>query len=246
MPTEPRPLVLISTGTNVVDLGLRRENVVTGRNYAQAVLAEGGLPLLVANLDPEIAAAYVARADALLLSGGADVDPARFGQPPHPDLGVVDPERDAFELALYAAARAAGKPVLGVCRGIQVINVAEGGSLHQHLPALGRGVQHSQADRGGRPHHRVALAADSRLRAGFGGAEAVFVNTYHHQGLDRLGNGLRAVAHADDGLVEAVEGSSGAWLLGVQWHPEMSYAAYTDQRAPFRAFLEACNAAVAA
>lgn len=245
MPTEPRPLVLISTGTNTVDLGLRRENVVTGRNYAQAVLAEGGLPMFAANLDPAFAADYVGRADALLLSGGADVDPARFGQPPHPDLGVVDPERDAFEIALYRAARAAGQPVLGICRGIQLINVAEGGSLHQHLPALSRGVQHSQGDKGGRPHHRVALAEGSILRAGVG-ADATFVNTYHHQGLDRLGDGLRAVAHTEDGLVEAVEGSSGAWLLGVQWHPEMSYAAYPDQRTPFRAFLEACRATVAA
>jgi putative glutamine amidotransferase len=169
MPSD-RPLVLISTGTGVVDLGLRRENVVTGRNYAQAVLAEGGLPMLVSQRRPGAADDYVARADALLLSGGADVDPARFGQPPHPDLGVVDPERDAFEIALYRAARAAGKPVLGVCRGIQLINVAEGGSLHQHLPALGRGVQHSQADKGGRPHHRVTLAAGSRSAAGFGAA----------------------------------------------------------------------------
>jgi putative glutamine amidotransferase len=240
-----RPLVLISTGTNVVDLGLRRENVVTGRNYAQAVLAEGGLPMLAAVVDPVAAGDYLARADALLLSGGADVDPARFDQPPQPDLGIVDPERDAFEIALYRAARAAGKPVLGICRGIQLINVAEGGSLHQHLPALGRGVQHSQADKGGRPHHRVTLAAGSRLAAAFG-AEAVFVNTYHHQGLDRLGTGLRAVAHAEDGLVEAVEATGGAWLLGVQWHPEMSYDGHPDQRAPFAAFLEACRAAVAA
>lgn len=245
MPTDRRPLVLISTGTNVVDLGLRRENVVTGRNYAQAVLAEGGLPMLAAVVDPDAAPDYVARADALLLSGGADIDPARFDQPPHPHLGVVDPERDAFEIALYRAARAAGKPVLGICRGIQVINVAEGGSLHQHVPALGRGVQHSQADKGGRPHHRVTLAASSRLRGGFG-SDAVFVNTYHHQGLDRLGAGLRAVAHADDGLIEAVEGTTGAWLLGVQWHPEMSYAAYPDQRVPFTAFLGACRAAVPA
>jgi putative glutamine amidotransferase len=240
-----RPLVLISTGTNVVDLGLRRENVVTGRNYAQAVLAEGGLPMLAAVVDPDAAGDYLARSDALLLSGGADIDPVRFGQPPHPHLGVVDPERDAFEIALYRAARAAGKPVLGICRGIQLINVAEGGSLHQHVPALGRGVQHSQADKGGRPHHRVTLAPGSRLRDAVG-AEAAFVNTYHHQGLDRLGTGLRPVAHAEDGLVEAVEATSGAWLLGVQWHPEMSYAALPDQRAPFASFLEACRATVPA
>ena len=244
MGLDRRPLVLISTGTNTVDLGLRRENVVTGRNYAQAVLAEGGLPMLAAVVDAAAAPEFVARADALLLSGGVDIDPARFDQPPQPDLGVVDPERDAFEIALYRAARAASKPVLGICRGIQLINVAEGGSLHQHLPALGRGVQHSQADKGGQPHHRVTLAEGSALRAGFG-AEAGFVNSFHHQGLDRLGENLRAVAHAEDGLVEAVEATAGAWLLGVQWHPEMSYAALPDQRTPFRAFLDACRSSVA-
>ena len=244
MPSDPRPLVLISSSTNVLNLGLRRVDVYSGKNYADAVLAEGGLPAYVTNHDPEVAEAFVARADGLLLSGGQDVDPYRFGQVPHPDLGAVDPERDAFEIALYRAARAAGKPVLGICRGIQLINVAEGGSLHQHLPALDRGVQHSQADKGGRPHHRVTLAAGSRLATAFGAA-TTFVNTYHHQGLDRLGVGLRAVAHAEDGLVEAVEATSGAWLLGVQWHPEMSYAAYPDQRVPFRAFLDACRAVTA-
>jgi putative glutamine amidotransferase len=239
----PRPLVLISSGTVNVDLGLRRESVFTGRNYALAIHAEGGLPVVAPVLDPSAAEEAIARVDALLLSGGADIDPAHFGQAPQPDLGVVDPERDAFEMALYRAARTAGKPVFGVCRGIQLINVAEGGSLHQHLPALGRGLQHSQADRGGLPHHRVALAEGSKLRAAFG-ADAVFVNSYHHQGLDRLGEGLQTVAHAEDGLVEAVEGTSGAWLLAVQWHPEMSYATHPDQRPPFRAFLDACRAAL--
>ncbi len=240
-----RPLVLITTSTGVLNLGLRREDVYSGRNYAQAVLAEGGLPVLVANVDPAVASDYVERADALLISGGPDVDPARFDQMPHPDLGTVDHERDAFELALYRATRAAGKPVFGVCRGIQLINVAEGGSLHQHLPALGGPLQHSQRDPGGRPHHRLVLAPGSQIRAGFG-ADEVVVNTYHHQALDRLGAGLRATAHAEDGLVEALEGTTGAWLLGVQWHPEMSYATHPDQRAPFRLFLEACRAGVAA
>ena len=240
---DPRPLVLISSGTVNVDLGLRRESVFTGRNYAMAVQAEGGLPLVAPVLDPATAEDAMARADALLLSGGADIDPARFGQAPQPDLGVVDPERDAFEIALYRAARAAGKPVFGVCRGIQLINVAEGGSLHQHVPALGRGVQHSQADRGGLPHHRVALAEGSKVRAAFG-ADAVFVNSYHHQALDRLGDGLHAVAHTQDGLIEGVEAQGGAWLLAVQWHPEMSYATHADQRAPFRAFLDAARASL--
>lgn len=242
MDRDARPLVLITTSTAVLNLGLRREDVYSGKNYAQAVLAEGGLPAFVANLDPAAAEAYVARVDALLFSGGVDVDPYRYGQAPQPDLGAVDPDRDAFELALYRAARAAGKPVLGICRGIQLINVAEGGSLHQHLPALGRPLQHSQRDPGGRPHHRVRLAQGSAVRAGFG-ADEVLVNSYHHQGLDRLGDGLRATAHAEDGLVEAVEGTAGGWLLGVQWHPEMSYHLGAEHRPPFRLFLDACRAA---
>lgn len=245
MPESRRPLVLMTNSTGVLNLGLRREDTYTGRNYSLAIASEGGLPVMAATLDPREAEALIARADALLLVGGVDIAPHRFGQSPHPDLGVVDPERDAFELALYRAAREADKPVFGVCRGIQVINVAEGGTLHQHLPAIGRGLQHVQVEKGGRPHHKIALAEGSALAAGFGAAE-VFVNTYHHQGLDRLGAGLRAVAHAEDGLVEAVEGTSGAFLLGVQWHPEMSYASHPDQRAPFRVFVEACRAALRA
>jgi putative glutamine amidotransferase len=237
----PRPTILITTGTNSVDLGLRRENVVTGRNYAQAVVAEGGLPILAANVLPELAASFVALADGVIFSGGADIDPARYDAAPHPQLGVVDPLRDAFEIALFHAARAAGRPILGICRGIQLINVAAGGSLVQHLPALPRSIQHSQADKGGRPHHRLALAEDSALRAAFGRGE-VAVNTYHHQGIERMAPGLRAVATSEDGLVEAVEATEGAWLLGVQWHPEMSYADHPEQRAPFEAFLRACGA----
>ncbi|MDF1521235.1 MAG: gamma-glutamyl-gamma-aminobutyrate hydrolase family protein [Trueperaceae bacterium] len=244
MPSSPRPLVLISTSTNVLNLGLRRVDMYSGKNYADAVLAEGGLPAYVTNHAPAAAADFVARADGLVLSGGPDVDPYRYGQVPHPDLGAVDPERDAFELALYQAARDRGKPVFGVCRGVQVINVAEGGTLHQHLPALGGPLQHSQRDPGGRPHHQVALTEGSAIHAAFGAGEAL-VNTYHHQGLDRLGAGLRATAHAEDGLVEAVEGTSGAWLLGVQWHPEMSYHLGAEHHAPFHAFLEACRAALA-
>jgi putative glutamine amidotransferase len=244
MARQPRPLVLITTSTGVLNLGLRREDVYSGRNYTQAVLAEGGLPVLLANADPAFAEDFVARADALLLAGGQDIDPAHFGQMPHPDLGTVDPERDAFELALYRAARAAGKPVFGVCRGVQLMNVAEGGTLHQHIPALGGPLQHSQRDPGGRPHHRLRLAPGSQIRAGFGADETV-VNTYH-QALDRIGRGLRPTAHAEDGLVETLEGTDGAWLLGVQWHPEMSYATHPDQRVPFRLFLEACRAGVGA
>jgi putative glutamine amidotransferase len=238
MTTSRRPLVLLTTSTSPRDTGLRRHDSVTGRNYSQALLAEGALPLMVANLDPAAASEFVERADGLLLSGGADVDPAAFGRAPLRGLGVVDQERDAFELALYRAARTRGVPVLGICRGIQVINVAEGGTLHQHLPDLPNAIQHDQASIDGRPHHRVDLAPGS-IAARAAGASTVLANTHHHQGIDDLAPTLRATGHTEDGLVEVVEGTAGAWLLAVQWHPEMVYASHPESRWPFRAFVQA-------
>ncbi len=244
MTTPSRPLVLVSTSSNARDHGLRRQDAVTGRNYSQALLAEGALPLMVANLDPASADEFVRRADGLLLSGGADVDPAAYGRAPRPRLGIVDQERDAFELALYRAARAIGLPVLGICRGIQVINVAEGGTLHQHVPDLPHAIQHDQASIDGRPHHRVDLVGGS-LAERAAGALAVMTNTYHHQAVDEVAPTLRATGHAEDGLVEVVEGTEGGWLLAVQWHPEMSYASHPDGRWPFRAFVQALERAPA-
>lgn len=233
-----RPLVLVSTASNQRELGLRRQDALTGVNYNVALYAEGLLPLMAANLDPAAAEAMVERADGVVLSGGADLDPARYGRAPEPGLGLVDPTRDAFELALYHAARARGLPILGVCRGIQLVNVAEGGTLHQHLPAVEGLVQHEQRNIDGPPFHRLRLEVGS-FAAQAAGQESAVVNSFHHQGVDRLAPGLRATGHADDGLVEALEAIDAPWLLAVQWHPEMSYVDHPDQRWPFRAFAEA-------
>ena len=233
-----RPRVLLSTGTSNRTTGLLREDALTGRNYSQAVAAAGGLPTMVAVLDPALAPAFAAGHDALLLTGGADVDPALFGAAPHPDLGSVDERRDAFELALYSAFRALGKPVLGICRGHQVINVAEGGTLHQHVPALPEAWQHDQRDLRGAPLHSVRLVAGSRLAEAFGTTD-VRTNSYHHQAIAEVGAGLRPVAHAGDGLVEAVEERHGSWVLGVQWHPEMAFREHPEHAAPFRLLLAA-------
>ncbi len=234
------PRVLVSTGIETRTIQLLREDALTGRNYSQAVASAGGLPIMVAVLDPALAPAYVDTADALLLTGGVDVDPQRYGAAPSPHLGAVDERRDAFELALYRAFRQAGKPVLGVCRGHQLINVAEGGTLHQHVPAVDGAWQHEQKDIRGAPIHEVSLAPDSALAAALG-TERVRVNSYHHQAIDRLGEDLVAVAHASDGLIEAVEGRSGAFLLGVQWHPEMAFTNHPEQRAPFDLLLDAAR-----
>lgn len=237
-----RPTVLLTTSSAVRPGGLHREDAFTGRNYSEGVVLAGGLPVMTAALDPALAVQYATLTDGLLLSGGGDIDPAEFGQGPHRDLGSVDPVRDAFEIALYRAFRAADKPILGICRGVQLMNVAEGGSLHQHLPAVEGTWQHVQQDMRGTPLHPVELSADSRLAAGFG-TTSIHTNSYHHQAVDRVGSGLRVTARAGDGVIEALEGESGAFLLGVQWHPEMAFKERPEHHTPFRLFVDALLAA---
>ena len=183
--------------------------------YADAVWQAGGQPLIVPAI-PGAAAEVLGAVDALLVAGGSDLDPQAYGALPHPRLGEVRPDRDATELGLMQEALSSGVPLLGVCRGAQVLNVALGGTLHQHLPDV-TGVEH----RGGPGVYTptdVRLSPGSRL-AGLLGELAV-VCCYHHQALDRLGEGLVPVGVAPDGAIEAVELTGQAWVVGVQWHPE--------------------------
>ncbi len=237
-PVGSQPVVLLSTSTANRTNGLWRQDVLTGRNYSQALVAAGALPLLAPTTDPALAEAYAGHAQALLLTGGCDVDPVRFEQQPDPGLGAVDVERDAFEIALYQAFRAARKPVLGICRGIQLINIAEGGTLHQHVPNVEGAVQHDQHDLSGTPLHPVQLEADSRLATAYGGV-AIRTNSYHHQSVDRPAASLRVTGRTADGLIEALEAPGDDFVVGVQWHPEMSWRAFPEHHAIFRLFIEA-------
>lgn len=211
----------------------------TGVNvsYVARVAAAGGLPLILSPVvGPERAPDALEGCDGLLLSGGADISPVRYGAEPSPALGRVEPARDAFELALLEAARARRLPVLAICRGLQLVNVAAGGTLWQDLPTERPGpVRHEQAAARSERTHSVRVAPGTRT-ATLLGTEALRVNSMHHQAARDLGRGLTATAWAEDGLVEALEGNGDGWLVAVQWHPEDLPAGGPDDGL-FRGFL---------
>lgn len=191
-------------------------------NYVRSTEAAGLSPAVVPPLDsPDAAHAVLARCAGLILTGGEDVDPARYDARPHARAGAPNARRDATELALFHAARERRLPVLAVCRGIQLANVALGGTLIQDIPSeRPGGVAHDQEADQHRRTHPVAVVPGSRL-AGALGATALDVNSYHHQAVDRLAPGLVVTATAPDGIVEGVEATDASWwMVGVQWHPE--------------------------
>lgn len=188
--------------------------------YGGAIRAAGGIPVLLppGEEDPQ---EWLTRLDGLILAGGVDLSPSCYGADPHPQTEQWDPERDQTEMGLLQAALSWPHPVLGICRGMQLLNVVSGGSLIQHLPAWSTAVEHRRGTGDPIPH-AVRLEAGSRLAQMYGGEEEMEIVSWHHQGIERLGEGLRAVSWAADGLIEAVEGQNHPWLVGVQWHPELS------------------------
>ena len=220
-PDRP-PLVGITTYGERAAYGIwDNEAVLIPRTYTDAMLAAGGIPVLLPPR-PEAAAA-VDRLDAVVLAGGPDVGPDRYGAAADPRTGVPRPERDAAELAVLQRALAVGIPVLGVCRGIQLLNVGLGGTLTQHLPdAVGHTDHNPRPTVFGRTE--VELEPGSRVHRAEGDATTT-VACHHHQALDRLGDGLVVTARAADGTVEAVELAGHDFVVGVQWHPEYDTAA---------------------
>jgi putative glutamine amidotransferase len=196
-----------------------RRMLALGISYLEAVEAAGGIPVILAPLPARRLEAIIDRLDGVCLSGGPDLEPACYGSEPHPELGPTEPEVDLFELGLVRAARRRGLPILAICRGMQVLNVARGGSLVQHLPDLSEEIQHRQTGPASQPSHAVAIGADTRL-ARLAEADRIEVNSFHHQAIDRLGVGLEPVAWADDGVIEAIEAPGEQFTVGVQWHAE--------------------------
>ena len=202
-----------------------------GMTYLRAIDAAGGVPVVLPPMGLAAVPELIERLDGVCLSGGPDLDPDAYGAGTrHPELGPTEPGLDAFELAVAHAADAAGLPLLGICRGAQAINVARGGTLHQHVEG------HRQAALATARTHTVTVDHDSLL-ASLTGPGSLEVNSFHHQAVDIPGAGLRIVARAIDGTVEAIEDPTRPLLLGVQWHAE-TLADRSEHGALFSALVE--------
>jgi putative glutamine amidotransferase len=211
-------------------------------DYVRSVERAGAVPLILPPVDPGDVGALLGRLDGVLLSGGADVDPALYGQAPHPKLGRVDRRRDDFEIALVREALRRDSPVLAICRGQQVLNVATGGTLVQDIPSTIEGaVGHDGTGPRFRRTHRVAVVSGTRLREILG-QDVASVNSFHHQSVDAVGEGLVVSARCpEDGVVEGLEMPSRAFVLAVQWHPESFCGRPGSFQPLFDAHAEACR-----
>lgn len=191
------------------------------RAYVNSVLKAGGVPLILPIVPESLLQHLIDGLDALILTGGEDIAPLAYGKQPAPQLGEVSWERDEFELALAARFFETGKPLLGICRGLQVINVAAGGTLVQDLPTQWPGaMKHSNRGERSNPVHSINITPKSLLSQLLNKEGETVVNSIHHQGIDQVGEGFIVSAKAADGVVEAIEAVDRRPILGVQWHPE--------------------------
>jgi putative glutamine amidotransferase len=241
-----RPIVAVSATSRLIE---GAERIRLNQAYITAVEQAGMVPLIVPPLeDPSAVHQILGAVHGLILSGGEDVDPRRYGATRHPATGDPHPARDACELELARWARDSALPTLAICRGVQLLNVSLGGSLIQDIPSL---VGDAEAHNGGASRtdrvHDVAVEAGSRLAAALG-AQDIRVNSIHHQALERVADGLRVTARADDNVIEGVEWTGADWwALGVQWHPEeLTRTSEAWDRRLFAAFASACRERVVA
>jgi putative glutamine amidotransferase len=247
---KDRPVIGVTTQTLQAIDGVPAslpQSVVMNQRYYIAVALAGGTPILIPLLDDEpdaLRGAYDV-CDGILIPGGVDMHPGSFGETPHPRLGRTDGARDRVELALTRWAVEDRKPLLGLCRGLQVINVALGGTLYQDLEAqFPEGIRHDYFPTHGFPRdhlaHEVTLANGSRMQR-LMELDRIPVNSMHHQGIKALAPSLTASAVAPDGLIEAAESTNDHFLVGVQWHPEVFEMTDAHTRHLFREFVQAAE-----
>jgi len=250
---QMRPLIGVTTSevraperaTPIPEGEPRVRELALGLTYLRAVEAAGGLPLVIPLMEEEAIEPMLDRLDGLCLSGGPDLDPGNYGADPHAELGPTEPDLDSFELDVARRADAREMPILAICRGTQALNVVRGGVLHQHLPEVSEVIPHRQITPGTETSHTVEIEPGSRLARALGYeelrvADALDVNSFHHQAIDRLGEGLEVTARAPDGTIEAIEDPRREFLIGVQWHAEtLVHRPY--EKSLFRNFVEVCR-----
>ena len=251
---SPSPLILVTGCVQPAGFEMADRSLSLSHTYQEAILNSGGLPLVLAPATPrELLAQAVRRADGVLLTGGDDLDPALYAPDLPPGIRatvrVEATERDQCELALIAELFQQQRPVLAICRGMQILNVAFGGSLVADIPSQRPSeVNHNRMDAPLAPVHETDLLAGSLL-AGLTGLSRLGVNSTHHQAIDRVAESFEVVARAPDGIVEAIElkaataGKRPPFLLGTQFHPERLADRHPEHRAIFDAFVSACTAA---
>ena len=238
-----KPTIGISTSIIVDNGGMfpGYHRSYVNRDYVNSVIAAGGVPIMIPMTeDKEVVEQTLSLCDGLILSGGHDVYPLNYGQEPHKSLGEVFPERDEFDYLLYNLAKEMDIPILGICRGTQIIATAEGGTLYQDLSLIDGALKHSQGHSPAMPSHHITINKDSKLY-GIIGEERIAVNSHHHQTVNNPGDDMVITATADDGVVEAIEHKTAKFIVAVQWHPEMMHASDDKMLAIFQEIVKNCN-----
>ncbi len=209
-------------------------------NYSIAIAGEQGVPVILAKVEDEaLIKKQIDNIDGLLLSGGDDIEPSFFGESPHQKMGAIEPGRDLYEMKLIEYALEAGKPILGICRGAQILNVQQGGTMYQDIYSQhgDSTIKHNQEAAKDYLSHKVTVTEGTKLHEILGETE-VRTNSFHHQANKYPAESLQVSAMTEDGIIEAVESTKHDFVIGVQWHPEGTYLADEASKKIFRAFIK--------
>jgi len=237
---ERKPIIGISSSIIVDDLGsfAGYKRAYVNKDYVDAVVRAGGVPLIIPfTTNKEVIISQAQLIDGLILSGGHDINPYNYGQEPSQKIGEIFPERDIYEMILLEESKKRDIPILGICRGFQLINVAAGGTLYQDLSLIpGNILKHNQVSNPTLKTHKIEIKKNSFISSIFG--KETMVNSFHHQAIDKVANDFIVVARASDGVVEAIEHKTYKFLVAVQWHPEMLAVNCEKARVLFSKFVE--------
>ena len=222
---------------NQESMFLGNERAYVNNNYVEAVSNAGGVPIILPIIaDKNTIKLQIENIDGLVISGGYDVNPLLYNEEPLQKLGFIYPERDEYDVEVIKVALELGKPILGICRGLQILNVFFGGTLYQDLSLIDECyINHSQTSRPDAIGHTVEIVKETMLFNILG--ESVITNSFHHQAIKELGSGLKVSAKAKDGIIEGIEAESG-FVIGVQWHPEMLAKKHTEMLKLFKALVK--------